>query len=150
MRLPICFAPAGRYVHAVRTGNLLALAGHVPIDPDGHLVIGKLGRELDVAAGRNAARLAALTAIATLREHVRSDERVHRVVSLRGYVNATAEFVEHTQVIDAASEVFITLFGEAGQHARIAFGVTSLPANLAVEIELLIEINGQGGPLEHM
>ena len=141
LQVPEPFPPAGSYINAVRTGNLLVLGGHVPIDTEGRIVVGKLGADLDLTAGRHAARLAALSAVSTLRETLGAGEQVRRIVSLRGVVNATPEFVGHTQVIDAASEVFIALFGAAGQHARLAVGVASLPANLALEIELLVEVD---------
>ena len=139
LELPEPFPPAGIYVNAVRTGNLLVLGGHIPVGKD-HVVLGKLGDDLDVDAGRQAARLAALSALATLRAELGSLDRVVRIVSLRGVVNATPDFMAHTQVIDGASEVFEQVFGE--RHARLAVGVSSLPANLALEIELVVEIDG--------
>lgn len=141
LELPAPFSPAGTYVNAVRAGGFLVLGGHVPVDVESNIVSGKLGAELDLADGRRAARLAALSALSTMREALGDLDRVRRIVSLRGVVNATPEFVQHTQVIDAASDVFVELFGEAGRHARLAIGVNSLPANLALEIELLVEVN---------
>jgi enamine deaminase RidA (YjgF/YER057c/UK114 family) len=140
-QLPAPFPPAGTYVNAVRTGGLLVLAGHIPIGADHQVVLGKLGDDLDVEAGRAAARLAALSALATLRSELGSLDRVARIVSLRGVVNATPDFTGHTQVIDGASDVFVAVFGENGRHARLAVGVSSLPANLALEIELLVEVD---------
>jgi enamine deaminase RidA (YjgF/YER057c/UK114 family) len=138
--LPSPFPPAGRYVNAVRVGNLLFLGGHVPVGADGTVVLGKLGADLGLEEGRHAARLAALSALATLRAELGSLDRVRRIVSLRGVVNATLDFTGHTPVIDGASEVFLEVFGDAGQHARLAVGVASLPANLALEIELIVEV----------
>jgi enamine deaminase RidA (YjgF/YER057c/UK114 family) len=140
--LPTQFPPAGSYVNAVRTGNLCVLGGHIPIGVDGQVVCGKLGAELDVDAGRAAARLAVLSALATLRAELGSLDQVRRIVSLRGVVNAHPEFTGHTQVIDGASDVLLELFGDAGRHARLAVGISSLPANLALEIELLVEVAG--------
>lgn len=140
LELPSPFPPAGMYVNAVRTGSLLLLGGHIPIGADQQVVFGKLGDDLDIGAGRRAAHLAALSALATLRAELGSLDRVVQIVSLRGLVNATADFRGHTQVIDGASEVFIQVFKERGRHARLAFGVSSLPANLALEIELLVEV----------
>lgn len=139
LELPEVFRPVGSYLNAVRMGDLLVLGGHIPIAADGQIVFGKLGADLDVGAGRTAAGLAAMSALATIRAELGSLDRVKRVVSLRGVVNATPDFVGHTQVIDGASDVFIKVFGDAGQHARLAVGVSSLPANLALEIELLVE-----------
>jgi enamine deaminase RidA (YjgF/YER057c/UK114 family) len=140
LEIPPPFPPAGTYVPAVRTGNLLFLAGHIPIGADQQVVLGKLGDDLDLDAGRHAARLAALSALATLRDELGSLDRVQQIVSLRGVVNATPDFAGHTQVIDGASDVFVEVFGERGKHARLAVGVGSLPVNLALEIELVAEI----------
>jgi enamine deaminase RidA (YjgF/YER057c/UK114 family) len=140
LELPPPFPPAGTYVPAVRTGDLLFLAGHIPIGADQQVVLGKLGDDLDLDAGRRAARLAALSALATLRDELGSLDRVTRIVSLRGVVNATPDFAGHTQVIDGASDVFVDVFGDRGKHARLAVGVSSLPVNLALEIELIAEI----------
>lgn len=140
LQLPPPFPPAGTYVNAVRTGNLLVLGGHIPIGVDQQIVCGKLGAELDVELGRRAAHLAALSALATLRAELGSLDRIAQIVSVRGVVNATPDFAAHTQVIDGASEVFVQVFGDRGRHARLAVGVTSLPANLALEIEVLVEV----------
>jgi len=103
-------------------------------------VLGKLGADLDVEDGRRAARFAAISALATIRSTLGSLDAVSHVVSVRGVVNATPDFTMHTQVIDGASEIFVAVFGEAGRHARLAVGVSSLPANLALEIELTVEV----------
>ena len=136
--LPSPFPPAGEYVNAVRAGELLILGGHIPFSPPETLVLGKLGADLDIEAGRRAARFAAVSALATIRSMLGTLDAVRQVVSLRGVVNATADFTGHTQVIDGASEVFVDVFGDAGRHARLAVGVCSLPANLALEIELTL------------
>jgi enamine deaminase RidA (YjgF/YER057c/UK114 family) len=140
LELPPPFPPAGTYVPAVRTGNLLFLAGHIPIGADNTLVLGKLGADLDVEQGRHAARLAALSALATLKDELGDLDRVTQIVSVRGVVNATPDFAAHTQVIDGASDVFVEVFGDRGKHARLAVGVSSLPVNLALEIELVAEV----------
>ena len=140
IELPAPFPPAGEYVNAVRTGDLLILGGHIPFSPPETLVLGKLGADLDVATGRKAARFAAVSALATIRSVLGTLDAVKQVVSLRGVVNAAPDFVGHTQVIDGASEVFVDVFGDAGRHARLAVGVSSLPANLALEIELTLEL----------
>ena len=96
--------------------------------------------DLDVEQGREAARLASLNALASMREALGTLDRVVRVVSVRGVVNATPDFTGHTQVLDAASDVLVEVFDEAGRHARLAVGVSSLPANMALELELTAHV----------
>lgn len=138
--LPAPFPPAGEYVNAVRTGDLLILGGHVPFHPPETIVLGKLGADLDVEDGRSAARYAAISALATIRSALGSLDAVKQIVLVRGVVNAAPEFILHTQVIDGASEVFVDVFGDAGRHARLAVGMSSLPANIALEIEVTLEV----------
>lgn len=140
IELPEPFPPAGEYVNAVQAGDLLILGGHIPFNSPETLVLGKLGADLSVDEGRRAARFAAINALATIRSMLGTLDAVKRVVLVRGVVNAVPDFVGHTQVIDGASEVFVGVFGEAGRHARLAVGVASLPANLALEIEVTIEV----------
>lgn len=140
IELPPPFPPAGEYVNAVRSGDLLILGGHIPFSPPETLVLGKLGADLDIEAGRRAARFAAISALATIRSALGTLDAVKQIVSVRGVVNATPDFMSHTQVIDGASEVFVDVFGDAGRHTRLAVGVSSLPANLALEIELTVEV----------
>ena len=140
IELPAPFPPAGEYVNAVRTGDLLILGGHVPFQPPQTIVLGKLGADLDVEDGRRAARFAAISALATIRSMLGSLDAVRQIVLVRGVVNAAPDFIGHTQVIDGASEVFVDIFGDAGRHARLAVGVCSLPANLALEIEVTVEV----------
>jgi enamine deaminase RidA (YjgF/YER057c/UK114 family) len=129
----------GSYVNAVRTGSLLHLAGHVPFRADGSVIMGRLGRDLDTAAGYEAARRAGLGALATLADELGSLDRVRRLVRVFGVVNATPDFLEHTQVVNGASDLFVEVFGDAGRHARLAVGVASLPFDIALEIELIAE-----------
>jgi enamine deaminase RidA (YjgF/YER057c/UK114 family) len=140
IELPAPFPPAGQYVNAVRTGDLLVLGGHIPFSPPETLVLGKLGADLDIAAGRQAARFAAINALATIRSMLGTLDAIKQVVLVRGVVNAAPDFIGHTQVIDGASDVFVEVFGESGRHARLAVGVSSLPANLALEIEVTLEV----------
>ena len=140
IELPDPFPPAGEYINAVRTGDLLILGGHVPFNPPQTIVFGNLGADLDVDAGREAARFAAVSALATIRSELGSLDAVKRILLVRGVVNAAPDFIGHTQVIDGASEVFVEVFGDAGRHARLAVGVSSLPANIALEIEVTVEV----------
>ena len=140
IELPDPFPPAGEYINAVRTGDLLILGGHIPFSPRQTVVFGKLGTDLDVDAGREAARFAAITALATIRSELGTLNAVKQIVLVRGVVNSAPDFIGHTQVIDGASEVFVNVFGDAGRHARLAVGVSSLPANIALEIEVTVEV----------
>ena len=140
LTLPEVFPPAGTYRSAVLHDGLLHTAGHIPLGADGTLVLGRLGEDLTVEQGRAAARLAALSLLATLQQELGSLDRVDRFLRVYGVVNATPAFTDHTGVIDAASDVFVQVFGERGEHARLAVGVSSLPANLALEVEATIAV----------
>jgi enamine deaminase RidA (YjgF/YER057c/UK114 family) len=134
------FKPAGQYVNAARSGNLLFVGGQVPAKPDGSIVRGKLGDDMDVNAGYEAARLSALNALATLRAELGSLDRVVRVLRVYGVVNSTPDFMLHTRVIDGASDLLVEVFGDAGRHTRLAVGVASLPAGMALEFEMVVEV----------
>lgn len=140
LELPTMPPPAGTYLHAVRTGSLIFLAGHVPIRVDGTVILGRLGQDLDADAGYEAARVAGLGMLATLRSELGSLDAVRRIVKVNGVVNATPEFLEHTKVINGASDLLVQVFGEAGKHARLAVGYSSLPWNISVEVELIAEV----------
>jgi enamine deaminase RidA (YjgF/YER057c/UK114 family) len=138
--LPEVFPPAGTYRSAVLHDGILHTAGHIPLGADGTLVLGCLGHTLTVDEGREAARLAALSLLATVRQELGSLDRVDRFLRVYGVVNATPDFVDHTAVIDGASDVFVQVFGDRGTHARLAVGVPSLPAGLAVEVEATLAV----------
>ncbi len=140
LKLPDAPAPAAAYVPFVVTGNLVYVSGQISRGDDG-LITGKLGRDLDVAAGAKAAEACALALIAQVRDACGGDlSRVRRVVKLNGFVNATDDFTEQPKVINGASELMAAVFGPAGAHARAAVGVPSLPLGVAVEIEGIFEI----------
>jgi enamine deaminase RidA (YjgF/YER057c/UK114 family) len=140
LELPGWKPPAGTFVHAVRSGDLLYTSGHAPIRADGSVILGRLGETMDVEAGYEAARVAALNMLATIRKELGSLDGVARIVRVLGTVNATPEFIQHTQVINGASDVLVELFGERGKHARLAVGVSSLPFNIALEVEAIVEV----------
>lgn len=140
LELPDPFGGAGSYVPSVRTGDLLVTAGHIPLGADGTLHLGKVGRDLTTADALVAARAAATSLLATLDHELGPDEDVARIVRVGGYVNCTDDYIEHTTVLDAASDVLVACFGERGEHARLAVGVNSLPVGMALEIEATIEI----------
>lgn len=138
--LPPVFPPAGIYRSAVIHDGVLRTAGHIPLGADGTLVLGRLGETLTLEEGQHAARLAALSLLATVQHELGSLDRVDQFLHVFGVVNASADFTAHTAVIDAASDLFVQVFGERGQHARMAVGVSSLPAGLALEVEATIAV----------
>ncbi len=141
LELPSVSRPKGLYKPLVIVGRLAYTSGHLPARPDGSLVTGRVGAELDQAAGAAAARQTALAILATLRAELGSLDRVRRVVKVLGLVSCTADFQQHPAVINGASEVFAQVFGlEAGVGARSALGVSSLPLGVPVEIEAIFEI----------
>jgi enamine deaminase RidA (YjgF/YER057c/UK114 family) len=139
IELPPAPRPLGSYVTAVRTGNLVFTSGHGPSGPAG-IVTGRVGADLDVAAGQEAARLTALNLLATLRAELGSLDAVARIVKVLGMVNCPADFADHPSVINGCSDLLVSVFGDNGRHARSAVGMGSLPFNMAVEIELVAEV----------
>jgi enamine deaminase RidA (YjgF/YER057c/UK114 family) len=140
IELPPVRPPAGTFVHAVRSGSMLYVGGQVPFRADGTLTFGRLGDDLDTAAGYAAARDSAMVALAAMRAELGSLDSVRRIVRVYGVVNCTPDFREHTLVVNGASDLFVAVFGDAGQHARLAVGVNSLPWNIALEIEVTAEV----------
>ena len=138
--LPAPPRPVATYATIVQHGDLVYTAGHGPLRPDGTFVTGKLGATLDVAAGREAARLTGLAILASLRAHLGSLDRVARIVKVLGVVNATPEFTDHPQVVNGFSDLMVEVFGAAAIAARSAIGTSSLPAGIAVEIEAIVAI----------
>lgn len=142
IELPAPQAPAANYVPAVRTGNLLYLAGVGPAKrADGSVLMGKVGAELTLEEGYEAARLVCLNIISRLKAEIGDLDRVVRVVKLLGMVNATEDFGEHPAVINGCSDLLVEVFGERGKHARSAVGMQSLPFGIPVEIEAIVEIS---------
>jgi len=140
--LPQASAPGANYVATVRSGNLLFLTGQLSQWNGERRFVGKLGREFDVAEGQQAARLCALNLIAHLRAALEGNlDRVVRCVRIAGYVNSTPDFTGQSQVVNGASDVFVSVFGEAGRHTRMAVGVSALPYDVAVEVEAVFEIS---------
>ncbi|PIB28514.1 RidA family protein [Maribacter sp. 4G9] len=132
--------PMANYVHAVRTGNLLFLAGKGPKQANGENVVGKVGSDLTVEEGYNAAREAGINQLSVLKEELGDLRRVRRVVQVKGMVNAASDFTDHSKVINGYSDLMVEVFGENGKHARAAVGMGSLPGNMAVEVEMVVEI----------
>jgi len=141
LELPPAPKPMAVYKTVVICGNLAYVSGHGPVKPDKTLISGRVGADLDVEAGKGAARQTGLAILATLRSELGSLDRVKRVIKVLGMVNCTAEFQDHPKVINGCSELFRDLFGpENGLGARSAVGMASLPGNIAVEIEAVFEV----------
>lgn len=140
LTLPEAPAPAANYVPFVQTGNLVFVSGQISRDNAG-LITGKLGADLDLAAGQAAARACALALLAQVRAACGGDlGRVRRVVKLGGFVNSTPDFTQQPQVINGASDLLVAVLGDAGRHARAAVSAPSLPLGVAVEIDAVFEI----------
>lgn len=142
LEMPPAPKPQGMYAPLLVVNNLAFVAGHLPVRPTGQIVKGRLGYDLDIPAGYEAARLAGLGILATLRQALGSLDRVVRVAKLVGMVNCTPEFDQHPAVINGCSELLAEVFSSgAGVGARSSFGVASLPLSAAVEIEAVFEID---------
>ncbi len=140
IELPTIGKPIANYVHIVRTGNLLFLAGKGPSNAEGVYITGKVGKELTLEQGKEAARLTAINQLAVLKAELGNLNRVKRIVKVLGMVNCEGDFKDHPKVINGFSDLMVEVFGEKGKHARSAVGMCSLPMNMAVEIELIVEV----------
>lgn len=142
MTLPSPPNPVATYVPSVQVGDLLFISGMVP-SRDGRVVFrGKVGREVSKEQAYEAAKLALLNALATIRRAASSLDRVQRIVRMTGYVASDEGFTEQPFVINGASDLLVELFGEAGRHARVAVGVAELPMGVPVELELIVRLAG--------
>lgn len=133
-------APAGNYVNAVRTGNLVFMAGKGPNLPEGGYVTGKVGETLSVKEGYEAAKLVAYAQLAALKAELGDLNKVVRIVKVLGMVNCAPDFGNQPEVINGFSDTMVEVFGDRGKHARAAVGMASLPRNIAVEIEMIVEV----------
>jgi enamine deaminase RidA (YjgF/YER057c/UK114 family) len=139
--LPRPPAPLGAYLEAVQAGTLLFLSGTLPVEGGAPKLLGRIGGELSIEDGRRAARLAALNAVALVKEHLGSLDRVTRVVRLAVSLVTTPEFREHPRVADAASELLISVFGPDKSSTRLVFGMASLPLGVCVVLETIFEVS---------
>jgi len=139
IELPPVSLPAAAYVPFVQTGRLVFLSGHIA-KKDGKPWVGQLGRNMETAEGRDAARAVAIDLLGTLHAAVGDLNKIHRIVKVMSLVNSTSDFVEHHLVTNGCSELIAQIFGEKGAHARSAFGVAQLPMGTCVEIELIVEL----------
>ena len=138
--LPEVAAPAAAYLPFVRTGNLVFLSGHLA-KRDGQVIVGQLGKNVTTDEGKLAARLIAIDLMGTLHAAVGDLGKVRRIVKVMSLVNSTGDFTEHHLVTNGCSELLVEVFGDAGQHARSAFGVAQIPLGACVEIELIAEVD---------
>src|SRR5262245_52467254 len=142
IELPTPPRPIGSYVTAARSGNLLFLSGHGPVRDGRILYQGRVGPDLTIEQGQEAARATGLSLLATIRETVGSLDRVRRVVKALGMVQCADDFTDHPKVINGFSDLMVEVFGEAGRHARTSVGMGSLPSGIAVAVEVVVEVTG--------
>lgn len=131
--------PVANYVNAVRTGNLIFLAGKGP-SVNGDYIKGKLGKELTVEQGYKAAEITAIAQLSVLKAELGDLSKVKRIVKVNGYVNSESDFYQQPAVINGFSDLMVYVFGEKGKHARTALGTNTLPFNMAVEVEMIVEV----------
>jgi enamine deaminase RidA (YjgF/YER057c/UK114 family) len=143
IELPPAPKPIASYVPAVRSGNLVFLAGQGPVSGGKPTITGKVGREVSEEQGNKAARETILVALAALRAEIGSLDRVARIVKVVGFVNSAPGFTRQPWVMNGASDLLVEIFGEAGRHARTSVGVNELPLDIPVEMEMIVEIKPQ-------
>jgi enamine deaminase RidA (YjgF/YER057c/UK114 family) len=138
--LPQAPKPVATYIPAVRAGELLFLSGTGPFKDGAIVYAGKLGKDLTVEQGYAAARLTLLNALAMVRQELGTLDRVTRVVRLTGHVASAEGFTQQPAVLNGASDLLVQIFGEVGRHARLALGAAELPLNMAIELELILQV----------
>ena len=135
-------SPVANYVKAVRTGNLIYLSGHGPTRADGKDIIGKVGKDLSTDQGIEAARRTAISLLSTLKMELGGDlSRVRRIVKVNGWVNCSDNFKDQPKVMNGCSDLLVAVFGDKGKHARTSLGTNALPSNIAIEIEMIVEVD---------
>jgi len=140
IEVPAAPTPFGNYVEVQQTGKLLFLTGMLPVIDHKPKYLGRLGKELDAREGRDAARTAALSAIAAIREHLGSLDRVSKIVRLGIFIATDGDFFDQPAVADGASDMFRDVFGREGVSARLVIGVASLPLGVPIEVEVIVEV----------
>ena len=142
LTLPIAADPVGSYVAAKIVGKLLYISGQISINEDGKLITGKLGKDLDTDTGYNAAKRCGLSIVAQAKKACNEDlSKIKSCIKLTGFVNSTEDFIEQPKVINGASDLIASIFGEAGMHTRAAVSVNSLPLGVSVEVDAIFELN---------
>ena len=141
INLPEAKAPVGNYVATKVSGKMLFISGQISIDENGQLIKGKIGKDLDTEAGYNAAKRCALSIIAQVKKACDNDlSKVKSCVKLTGFVNSTDEFIDQPKVLNGASDLIASVFGEAGMHTRAAVSTNSLPLGVSVEVDAIFEL----------
>ena len=142
INLPEAKAPVGNYVATKVSGKILFISGQISIDETGQLIKGKVGKDLDTDAGYNAAKRCALSIIAQVKKACNNDlSKVKSCVKLTGFVNSTDEFIDQPKVLNGASDLIASVFGDAGMHTRAAVSTNSLPLGVSVEVDAIFELN---------
>ena len=136
--LPNPPTPAGSYIPAIKTGNLLFISGQIPMENDKVLFTGKV-TDKNLETAQKSARMGAINLLAQIKRELGNLDKVKKIIRLSGFVNSDAEFYQHPKVINAASDLFFEIFGDKGKHSRIAVGVACLPLNSMTEIDAIIE-----------
>ena len=140
--LPEAKAPVGNYVATKISGKMLFISGQISIDENGQLIKGKIGKDLDTESGYNAARRCALSIISQVKKACDDDlSKIKSCIKLTGFVNSTDDFTEQPKVINGASDIIASVFGDAGMHTRAAVSTNSLPLGVAVEVDAIFELN---------
>ena len=142
LTLPNAADPVGSYVAAKIVGKLLYISGQISINEDGKLITGKIGKDLDTDTGYNAAKRCGLSIVAQAKKACNEDlSKIKSCIKLTGFVNSTEDFIEQPKVINGASDLIASIFGEAGMHTRAAVSVNSLPLGVSVEVDAIFELN---------
>ena len=133
-------SPVANYVNTVLTGNLLYISGKGPLQDNGEYIKGKVGEDLTIEEGYYAARVTAINLISTLKASLGDLSKVKRIIRVTGMVNSSSDFTEHPSVVNGCSDLLVEVFGERGKHTRAAVGMNSLPSNITVEIDMIVEV----------
>ena len=142
IKLPEAKAPVGNYVATRISGKMLFISGQISINEEGQLIKGKVGKDLDADAGYNAAKRCALSIVAQVKKACDNDlSKVKSCIKLTGFVNSTEDFTDQPKVINGASDLIVSIFGEAGMHSRAAVSTNSLPLGVSVEVDAIFELN---------
>ena len=138
--LPNPPTPAGSYVPAIKTGNLLFISGQIPMEEDKMVFTGKVTND-NIETAKKSAKMCAINLLAQMKRELGSLDKVTKIIRLSGFVNSDLEFYQHPKIINAASDLFFEIFGDKGKHSRIAVGVACLPLNAMTEIDAIVEFS---------